>query len=288
MHLSSQADLPAGEILRDLLAALPLWQDKRERQAFLEFALQGHPAIADLEHDGKPMTPACELVTRLHRHAYRSGEDGRHPVCVLLREIRTRRQDANPAVAERLAPLARFFGCDAPPPAQLPGSPYPGLQAYDWGQDPALARLCFGRDPETLEFIQRLRAQDGGEEDRVAFLELLLTGVGPPRFRVIATFLVLDDPGELQALIQRVYGRQGGDADPAARVHLLRCLTAPGRSWATTAALGRWVAGQGPAGCGRGWPGCSPSSGRTRPSLGTAAASASATSWRPWGMIGQG
>jgi hypothetical protein len=129
MHLSSQADLPAREILRDLLAGLPLWQDRRERQTFLEFALQGHPTIADFEHTGSPMTPASELATRLHRHAYRPGEDGRHPVCALLREIRTRRQDANSTVAERVTPLARFFGCDSPPPTRRPGSPYPGLQA---------------------------------------------------------------------------------------------------------------------------------------------------------------
>ena len=67
MPLHRLSDLPVTETLRDLLAALPLWQDGRDRRAFVEFILQGHPAVADFEYEGKPFTVASELATRLHQ-----------------------------------------------------------------------------------------------------------------------------------------------------------------------------------------------------------------------------
>jgi hypothetical protein len=41
MHAHRQFDLPLAETLRDLLAALSLWQDERDRRAFLDFAFHG-------------------------------------------------------------------------------------------------------------------------------------------------------------------------------------------------------------------------------------------------------
>jgi hypothetical protein len=162
MSAYRQSDLSVTETLRDLLAALPLWQEERDRRAFVEFALQGHPAVADFRHGGKPFTVASELATRLHQEDYAPLADGADPVCALIREIRTRGEDGNRAVAERITVLSRFFGCEAPARVELSGSPYPGLMAYDWGQDPALARLFFGREPETLELLELLRAEATG------------------------------------------------------------------------------------------------------------------------------
>ncbi|WP_295436498.1 hypothetical protein [uncultured Thiodictyon sp.] len=149
MPSQGHADLPVAETLRDLLAGLPLWQQERDRRALLEFALAGHPALADFRHDGQPLTVACELVTRLQHHGYAALADGTHPVCALLRELRTRGEHGNPDTAARSAVLARFFGCDPPPRVARAGAPYPGLMAYDWGRDPGLAELFFGREPET-------------------------------------------------------------------------------------------------------------------------------------------
>jgi hypothetical protein len=157
-----QSDLSVTETLRDLLAALPLWQEERDRRAFVEFVLQGHPAVADFQHAGKPYTVASELATRLHQGGYAPLVHGAHPVCALIREIRTRGEDGNRAVAERISVLSRFFGCDALRRVERAGAPYPGLMAYDWGQDPALARLFFGREPETLELLELLRSEATG------------------------------------------------------------------------------------------------------------------------------
>ncbi len=157
MPSQGHADLPVAETLRDLLAGLPLWQQERDRRALLEFALAGHPALADFRHDGQPLTVACELVTRLQHHGYAALAGGTHPVCALLRELRTRGEHGNPDTAARSAVLARFFGCDPPPRVTRAGSPYPGLMAYDWGRDPGLAELFFGREPETWQLVERLR-----------------------------------------------------------------------------------------------------------------------------------
>ena len=139
MSAPRPTDLPVTETLRDLLADLPLWQAERDRRAFLDFTLQGHPAMADFDPGGKPLTVASELTTRLHGLRYPALPGGTHPVCALIREVRSRREDGNTAVAERIAVLARFFGCDPIPRAAISGAPYPGLMAYDWGQDPDLA-----------------------------------------------------------------------------------------------------------------------------------------------------
>jgi len=160
MSAYRQSDLPVTETLRDLLA-VPLWQEDRDRRAFLELALQGHPTIGDFEFGGKPQTVASELATRLHGRGYAPLPGGGHPVCALIREIRARREDGNREVAERIAALSRFFGCDAPARLEIAGSPYPGLMAYDWGQDPDPAQLFFGREPETRELLDLLRADNG-------------------------------------------------------------------------------------------------------------------------------
>jgi hypothetical protein len=162
MNAHRQSDLPVTETLRDLLAALPLWQENRDRRAFLELALHGHPVIGDFEFGGRPLTVASELAVKLHGKGYAPLPGGEHPVCSLIREIRARREDGNREVAERIAALARFFGCDVPAHLEIAGSPYPGLMAYDWGQDADLARLFFGREPETRELLDLLRADNGG------------------------------------------------------------------------------------------------------------------------------
>jgi len=165
MPTHTQRDLPIAETLRDLLAGLPLWQEERDRRAFLELTLHGHPALADFQFGGKPLTVAAELVNRLRAHDYRALPDpaAAPPVCALIREIRTRREDGNRDTAERSAVLARFFGCDPPPRVALDGSPYPGLMAYDWGgQHRDRARLFFGREPETLDLLERLRDPAAG------------------------------------------------------------------------------------------------------------------------------
>jgi hypothetical protein len=87
-----RSDLPVTETLRDLLAALPLWREDRARHAFLELALQSYPAISDFQHGGKPLTVASELATKLHQKGYAALPGGEHPVCALIREIRTQRE----------------------------------------------------------------------------------------------------------------------------------------------------------------------------------------------------
>jgi hypothetical protein len=99
---------------------------------------------------------------RLHQKGYAALPGGKHPVCALIREIRTRREDGNREVAERIAALSGFFGCEAPRRFEIAGAPYPGLMAYDWGQDSDLARLFFGREPETRELLDLLRADTTG------------------------------------------------------------------------------------------------------------------------------
>lgn len=64
-----QTDLPVTQTLRDLLAALPLGQEERDRLTFLDFVLQGHPVIADFRHSINSLTVASELAMRLHRSA---------------------------------------------------------------------------------------------------------------------------------------------------------------------------------------------------------------------------
>jgi len=162
MHRQGHRDRPVADTLRDLLAHLPLWQQERDRRAFLDFALPGHPALTDFQYGGQPLTVASELVTRLQRQDYAALADGTHPVCALIHEVRTRGDDGNRATAERIGVLARFFDCDPPPRVAITGSPYPGLMAYDWGQDPDLARLFFGREPETLDLVERLRCAPAG------------------------------------------------------------------------------------------------------------------------------
>jgi hypothetical protein len=162
MSAYTQPDLPATETLRDLLVALPLWKNDRDRQVFVDFVLQGHPAIGDLQYGGNPVTIASDLATRLRRYNDAPLASGEKPVCGLIREIRTRGEDGNPAVRERISSLSRFFGCDAPRPVAVAGSPYPGLMAYDWGQRPELARLFFGREPESIELLDLLRSGTTG------------------------------------------------------------------------------------------------------------------------------
>jgi hypothetical protein len=66
------------------------------------------------------------------------------------------------------------------------------------------------------------------------------------RERRVAHFLARDDPAELRDLLLRELRICGQGGGPAA-LPLLRCLTAPGRSWATTRALGEWIGAQEPA-----------------------------------------
>jgi hypothetical protein len=61
----------------------------------------------------------------------------------------------------------------------------------------------------------------------------------------VAYFLARDDPADLYDLTLREWRRSGEGGGPAA-LPLLLCLTAPGRTWATTRALGEWIGGQAP------------------------------------------
>jgi formylglycine-generating enzyme required for sulfatase activity/energy-coupling factor transporter ATP-binding protein EcfA2 len=175
--------------LRDLLVVLPAWSLVPQRKAFVEAALGGHPAAAELRGceeigflhnyvlsiflilknpgfleerffsqslswENDPATVANDLAQRL---AFFSQVplDGRHPGCALLAEVCKRRYDGNRAVGTLVARLSRAFACEAPPPAAF--CPYPGLLAYDWGRDRERARLFFGREVETEALVARLR-----------------------------------------------------------------------------------------------------------------------------------
>jgi formylglycine-generating enzyme required for sulfatase activity len=63
-----------------------------------------------------------------------------------------------------------------------------------------------------------------------------------------AYFLAEDDTQELQDLTQRAFAQRASSANPLRpALRLLCCLTAPGRSWETTQALGEWITAQEPA-----------------------------------------
>ena len=63
-----------------------------------------------------------------------------------------------------------------------------------------------------------------------------------------AYFLAEDDPQELADLTRRAFAQRTADPKPRRRaLRLLSCLTAPGRTWTTTRALGDWIAAQDPA-----------------------------------------
>jgi hypothetical protein len=63
-----------------------------------------------------------------------------------------------------------------------------------------------------------------------------------------AYFLAEDDPDELADLTRRAFAQRTADSKPRRRaLRLLSCLTAPGRTWPTTRALGDWIAAQDPA-----------------------------------------
>jgi formylglycine-generating enzyme required for sulfatase activity len=140
--------------LRDLLVALPAWSLVPQRKAFVEAALAGHPAAAELNWDDGPSTVAGNLAQRLAFFAAKPLND-RHPGCALLAEVRRREYDANPQVQALVERLSIAFGCEAPPPAAF--CPFPGLLAYDWGRDRERARLFFGREVETEALVKRLR-----------------------------------------------------------------------------------------------------------------------------------
>ncbi|MCG6862096.1 MAG: hypothetical protein LJE70_12570, partial [Chromatiaceae bacterium] len=62
-------DQPAADlwatVLRDLLMTLPVWSLVAQRKAFVEAALGGHPAAAELTWDDAPSTVAGNLAQRL-------------------------------------------------------------------------------------------------------------------------------------------------------------------------------------------------------------------------------
>jgi len=63
-----------------------------------------------------------------------------------------------------------------------------------------------------------------------------------------AYFLAEDDPDELADLTRRAFAGRACDPIASRPVRrLLSCLTAPGRTWPTTRALGEWIAAQDPA-----------------------------------------
>ena len=140
--------------LRDLLVSLPPWSLLKQRKEFVETALGGHPATAELNWDDGPGAVANNLAQRL---AFFSAVllDGRHPGCAILAEVRKRQYDGNPEVGKLAARLGQSFRCTAPSPAAF--CPYPGLLAYDWGRDRERARLFFGRESETEALVARLR-----------------------------------------------------------------------------------------------------------------------------------
>lgn len=120
------------------------------------------------------MAVATEFVNALARLEYQPLADGRHPVVVLLEEVRVHPDHADPKVGECAGCLERALhtavsGRGGDSAATGPGRrdaapcPWPGLLAYDWGRDPRLARLFFGREDETaalLDDLCRLRPGD--------------------------------------------------------------------------------------------------------------------------------
>ena len=229
MPSQAHADLPVAETLRDLLARLLLWQQERDRRAFLEFALAGHPALADFQHGGQPLTVATELVTRLRQGAFQALPDGTHPVCALLREVRTRREDGNPDTAGRIAVLARFFGCDPPLRVARAGSPWlplPRSHGLRLGPEPrARSTLLRPRARNLVNSIAghwqdgRLRVTEEAERLRTdpgafpGFLHRLLKG-RPAWLLILDQFEVFsrdaDRPRDAVRLL--VCGEQGGQA----------------------------------------------------------------------------
>jgi len=141
--------------LRDLLVALPAWSLVGQRKAFVEAALDDHPAAAELSWDDDPSTVASNFAQRLAFFAARPVND-RHPGCALLGEVRKREYDVNPAVGALVDRLSTAFGCETQPPLTA-FCPYPGLLAYDWGRDKERARHFFGREAETEALVTRLR-----------------------------------------------------------------------------------------------------------------------------------
>jgi hypothetical protein len=98
-------------VLRDLLVALPAWSLVRDRKAFVEAALGGHPAIRDLIWDDEGFTVAGNLVQKLRYFDAVPLPDGRHAICGLLAEVRARDWYLNPQVGVRVSRLADAFGC---------------------------------------------------------------------------------------------------------------------------------------------------------------------------------
>ena len=100
-------------VLRDLLVALPAWPLVRERKAFVETALGGHPAAANLIWDDDGYTVAGNLILKLHFFDAVPLPDGHHAVCGLLAEIRARGWDLHPGIGEQVQTLAAAFGYTA-------------------------------------------------------------------------------------------------------------------------------------------------------------------------------
>lgn len=98
-------------VLRDLLVALPAWSLVRDRKAFVEAALGGHPSIRDLIWDDEGFTVAGNLVQKLRFFDAVPLPDGRHAICGLLAEVRARDWYLNPQVGVRVSRLADAFGC---------------------------------------------------------------------------------------------------------------------------------------------------------------------------------
>jgi hypothetical protein len=98
-------------VLRDLLVALPAWSLVRDRKAFVEAALGGHPAIRDLMWDDEGFTVAGNLVQKLRYFDAVPLPDGSHAICGLLAEVRARDWYLNPQVGVRVSRLADAFGC---------------------------------------------------------------------------------------------------------------------------------------------------------------------------------
>ncbi|WP_295431283.1 trypsin-like peptidase domain-containing protein [uncultured Thiodictyon sp.] len=98
--------------LRDLLLALPDWDLLAVRRGFVTAALGEHPA-ARLTWEGDGFTVAGELVSKLKYYSAAPLPDGRHAVCALLAEARTRKWDQAPAIGDAVRRLAAAFGCES-------------------------------------------------------------------------------------------------------------------------------------------------------------------------------
>jgi hypothetical protein len=95
--------------LRNLLVALPRWNDRRRRRAFVNSVLWGHPVLQEIELDGTGVEVAADLVAGCLERDEPTAT-GQAPLCALLLAI-AQEYGPKPTRDQEIAALSAALNC---------------------------------------------------------------------------------------------------------------------------------------------------------------------------------